>query len=91
MRKSRSARETVMVVLNFTPTPRYSYKVGVPKGGFWRELLNSDAEEFGGSGHGNFGGMDALPVEIHGRPYSLNLTLPPLGALFFKHEGVAPR
>jgi 1,4-alpha-glucan branching enzyme len=91
MRKSRSARETVVVVLNFTPTPRYSYKVGVPKGGFWRELLNSDAEEFGGSGHGNFGGMDALPVEIHGRPYSLNLTLPPLGALFFKHEGIAPR
>jgi 1,4-alpha-glucan branching enzyme len=87
MRKSHSAREIIVVVLNFTPTPRYSYKVGVPKGGFWRELLNSDAEEFGGSGHGNFGGMDGLPVEIHGRPYSLNLTLPPLGALFFKHEG----
>ena len=87
VRKSRSAREMVVVVLNFTPTPRYSYKVGVPRGGFWRELLNSDAEEFGGSGHGNFGGMDASPVEVHGRPYSLNLTLPPLGALFFKHEG----
>jgi len=87
VRKSRSAREMVVVVLNFTPTPRYSYKVGVPRGGFWRELLNSDAEEFGGSGHGNFGGMDASPVEVHGRPYSLNLTLPPLGALFFKQEG----
>ena len=86
IRKSRSTRETVLVVFNFTPTPRYSYKVGVPKGGFWRELLNSDGEEFGGSGHGNFGGMDALPSEVHGRPYSLNLTLPPLGALFFKHE-----
>jgi len=87
IRKSQSTRETILVVLNFTPTPRYSYKVGVPKGGFWRELLNSDGEEFGGSGHGNFGGMEALPVEVHGRPYSLNLTLPPLGALFFKNEG----
>jgi 1,4-alpha-glucan branching enzyme len=87
IRKARSAREKVLVVLNFTPTPRYNYKVGIPQGGFWRELLNSDAEEFGGSGHGNFGGMDAVPVEVHGRPYSLNLTLPPLGALFFKNEG----
>jgi 1,4-alpha-glucan branching enzyme len=87
IRKARSTREMVLVVLNFTPTPRYSYKVGVPKGGFWRELLNSDGEEFGGSGHGNFGGMDAVPIEVHGRPYSLNLTLPPLGALFFKHPG----
>lgn len=86
IRKARSTREIILVVLNFTPTPRYSYKVGVPEGGFWRELLNSDGEEFGGSGHGNFGGMDALPIEVHGRPYSLNLTLPPLGALFFKHE-----
>ena len=87
IRKARSTREMILVVLNFTPTPRYSYKVGVPQGGFWRELLNSDGEEFGGSGHGNFGGMDAVPIEVHGRPYSLNLTLPPLGALFFKHEG----
>jgi 1,4-alpha-glucan branching enzyme len=86
-RKSRSASEIILVVLNFTPTPRYNYQVGAPRGGFWQEILNSDAEEYGGSGHGNFGGIEAVPIEIHGRPYSLKLTLPPLGAVFFKSEG----
>ena len=87
IRKARTTGEIILVVLNFTPTPRYNYRVGVPEGGVWLEILNSDAEEFGGSGHGNFGGVEAAPIEIHGRPYSLKLTLPPLGALFFKHEG----
>jgi 1,4-alpha-glucan branching enzyme len=86
IRKSRSATEIILVVFNFTPTPRYSYQVGTPRGGLWREILNSDAEEYGGSGHGNFGGIEAAPIETHGRPYSLNLTLPPLGAVFFKSE-----
>ena len=86
IRKAQSTPEVVLVVLNFTPTPRLNYKVGVPRGGFWREILNSDAEEFGGSGHGNFGGIEATPVEVHGRQYSLSLTLPPLGAVFFKSE-----
>ena len=86
IRKSRSATEIILVVFNFTPTPRYNYQVGTPRGGLWREILNSDAEEYGGSGHGNFGGIEAAPIEIHGRPYSLNLTLPPLGAVFFKSE-----
>jgi 1,4-alpha-glucan branching enzyme len=86
IRKSRSATEIMLVVFNFTPTPRYSYQVGTPRGGLWREILNSDAEEYGGSGHGNFGGIEAAPIETHGRPYSLNLTLPPLGAVFFKSE-----
>ena len=87
IRKSRSENEIILVVLNFTPTPRYNYQVGTPRGGLWQEILNSDAEEYGGSGHGNFGGIEAVPVEIHGRPYSLKLTLPPLGAVFFKSEG----
>ena len=87
IRKSRSTSEIMLTVLNFTPTPRYNYQVGVPRGGLWQEILNSDAEEYGGSGHGNFGGIDAVPVEIHGRPYSLKLTLPPLGAVFFKSDG----
>ncbi len=87
IRKSRSTSEIILTVLNFTPTPRYNYQVGVPREGLWREILNSDAEEYGGSGHGNFGGIDAVPVEIHGRPYSLKLTLPPLGAVFFKSDG----
>jgi 1,4-alpha-glucan branching enzyme len=86
IRKSRSATEIMLVAFNFTPTPRYSYQVGTPRGGLWREILNSDAEEYGGSGHGNFGGIEAAPIETHGRPYSLNLTLPPLGAVFFKSE-----
>ncbi len=86
-RKSRSTNEIILVVLNFTPTPRYNYQVGAPRGGLWQEILNSDAEEYGGSGHGNFGGIEAVPIEIHGRPYSLKLTLPPLGAVFFKSEG----
>jgi 1,4-alpha-glucan branching enzyme len=58
--------------------------VGVPAGGYWKELLNSDGQEYGGSGIGNAGGAEALPVKTHGRPYSLRLTLPPLGALFLK-------
>jgi 1,4-alpha-glucan branching enzyme len=87
IRKSRSTSEMILVVLNFTPTPRYNYQVGAPRGGLWQEILNSDAEEYGGSGHGNFGEIEAVPVEIHGRPYSLKLTLPPLGAVFFKSEG----
>ena len=87
IRKSRSTSEIILVILNFTPTPRYNYQVGAPRGGLWQEILNSDAEEYGGSGHGNFGGIEAVPNEIHGRPYSLKLTLPPLGAVFFKSEG----
>ncbi|MFH2012126.1 MAG: 1,4-alpha-glucan branching protein GlgB [Pseudomonadota bacterium] len=85
----RNGKETdskVLVVLNFTPVPRYRYRVGVPHGGFWREALNSDSELYGGSGHGNFGGVEATPVKAHGRDYSISLTLPPLGVLFFKSE-----
>lgn len=84
LRKGRSEADTVLVVLNFTPVPRTGYRVGVPSGGYWRELLNSDAQEFAGSGVGNLGGVQAEPIPTHGRPYSLNLTLPPLAALFLK-------
>jgi 1,4-alpha-glucan branching enzyme len=76
--------ETILILLNFTPLPRYNYRVGVPRMGYWREVLNSDAIEYGGSGHGNNGGADATPIPYHGRPCSLNLTLPPLGALYLK-------
>jgi 1,4-alpha-glucan branching enzyme len=58
--------------------------VGVPSGGYWKELLNSDAHEYGGSGMGNMGGTEALAETTHGRPYTLRLTLPPLGALFLR-------
>ncbi|HEY1659793.1 MAG TPA: 1,4-alpha-glucan branching protein GlgB [Candidatus Sulfotelmatobacter sp.] len=86
LRKSESGKETVLVVCNFTPVPRIGYRVGVPSGGFWRELLNSDALEYGGTGMGNLGGVNAELVPEHGRRYSLRLTLPPLAALFLKPE-----
>jgi 1,4-alpha-glucan branching enzyme len=84
LRKSPGGREQIAVVCNFTPVPRYNYRIGAPRGGFWRELLNSDASEHGGSGHGNLGGVEASPVPCFGRMQSLTLTLPPLGAVFLK-------
>ncbi|KAB2832893.1 MAG: 1,4-alpha-glucan branching protein GlgB, partial [Candidatus Brocadia sp.] len=87
IRKGKSTNDVILVVGNFTPVPRNNYRVGVPHGGFWKEALNSDATIYGGSGQGNFGGVDASPVPVHGRAYSLSLTLPPLGILILKHEG----
>jgi 1,4-alpha-glucan branching enzyme len=86
IRKTRSGERTVLVVCNFTPVPRMNYRIGVPTGGFWREVLNSDSAEYGGSGHGNLGGLEAAPVPVHGRHHSINLTLPPLAAVFFVSE-----
>jgi 1,4-alpha-glucan branching enzyme len=76
----------VLVICNFTPVPRSNYRIGVPFGGYWRELLNSDAQEYGGSGTGNMGGVHASDSPSHGRAHSLTLTLPPLAALFLKVE-----
>src|ERR1700722_1529074 len=86
LRKSESAAETVLGIFNFTPVPRLNYRIGVPHGGYWREMLNSDAREYAGSGMGNLGGVQAEEVPAHGRPFSLKLTLPPLAALFFKGQ-----
>ena len=74
----------VLVVCNFTPVPRYEYRIGVPDAGFWKECLNSDAKEYGGSGLGNFGGVEADAAPFHGKPFSLSLTLPPLSVLYFR-------
>jgi len=76
----------VLFVCNFTPQPRINYRVGVPFGGFWKEVLNSDAKEYGGSGQGNLGGAEAAPVPYHGKYYSLSLVLPPLGIVAFRKE-----
>ncbi|HEX6502934.1 MAG TPA: 1,4-alpha-glucan branching protein GlgB [Terriglobales bacterium] len=84
LRKGQSPNDMVLVVGNFTPVPRVSYRIGVPTGGYWRELLNSDGREYGGSGMGNMGGVQAEAVAAHGRPYSVNLTLPPLAILFLR-------
>jgi 1,4-alpha-glucan branching enzyme len=82
IRKGKSTANLVLMVCNFTPVPRQEYRIGAPHGGFWREALNSDATEYGGSGMGNRGGVNADPWPQHGRPFSLPLTLPPLSALF---------
>jgi len=84
LRLAQSPLESLLVVLNFTPVVRNNYLVGVPQGGFWKELLNSDATCYGGSGVGNLGGVEAQPVPHHGRPFSLRLSLPPLGMLVLK-------
>jgi 1,4-alpha-glucan branching enzyme len=86
LRKGKSTDEMMLIVCNFTPVPRHNYRLGVPRGGFWKEVLNSDAKIYGGSGHGNMGGAEASPVPADRRNLSLSLTLPPLGVLFFKHQ-----
>ena len=86
LRKPRKGRP-VLFVANFTPVPRHRYRVGVPVGGRWREVLNTDAETYGGSGQGNYGGLEADDVGMHGRQQSLALVLPPLGAVFLTPDG----
>ncbi len=81
--------DQVLVVLNATPTPRHNYRVGVPRPGTWRELLNSDAEVYGGSGMGNQGSVETAPVAQHGHFHSLNLTLPPLSVTLFAPDPAA--
>ena len=88
LRKGTDSEDIMLVICNFTPVPRHNYRIGVPRVGSWREVLNSDASLYGGSGHGNFGGVDTTPIPSHGRPYSLSLTLPPLGIVFLKNHRV---
>ena len=87
IRKGKSTGDIILVVGNFTPVTRFNYRLGVPCGGLWKEVINSDAKEYGGSGQGNLGGVEATTTRFHGRPYSLNLTLPPLAVMFFKGKG----
>jgi 1,4-alpha-glucan branching enzyme len=84
LRRGRSEEDIILVGCNFTPIPRPNYLVGVPGGGSWQEILNSDASIYGGSGWGNLGGLDSLPISVHGRPRALNLTLPPLSCVFLE-------
>jgi 1,4-alpha-glucan branching enzyme len=87
IRKGKTTSTIILAVCNFTPVPRYSYRVGAPRGGFWQEALNSDAAEYGGSNMGNLGGAEATPVPLHGRSHSVTLTLPPLSVSFLKSAG----
>jgi 1,4-alpha-glucan branching enzyme len=87
LRKAGPGGDLLLVACNMTPVVRRNYRLGVPQGGYWRELLNSDAKHYGGSGQGNFGGVNATPFASHGRAHSLILTLPPLAMVCFKWEG----
>jgi 1,4-alpha-glucan branching enzyme len=82
-----NTRGLFAVVCNFTPVPRHDYRIGLPAEGHWKELLNSDAADYGGSGLGNMGRIEAGPLAAHGRSYSAALNLPPLACLFLKREG----
>ncbi len=86
LRKGATGRDVVLAVFNCTPVPRFNYRVGVPFGGVWNEILNTDATEYGGSGHGNMGRVEAAPVPWLQRPHSLSLTLPPLAAVLLSPE-----
>ncbi len=89
-RKGMSTNDCIVAVCNFTPVQRSNYRIGVPNAGFWREVLNSDAREYGGDGRGNFGGVEAAPIPSHARYASVALTLPPLAILFLKGTGGSP-
>jgi 1,4-alpha-glucan branching enzyme len=84
LRKPRDRGSPILVVSNMTPVPRTNYMMGVPWPGSWREILNSDAAEFGGSGWGNFGEVETVPIRSHGRVHAVVLTLPPLSTLMFQ-------
>jgi len=86
VRRAKDPNDFVVVVANFTPVLRENYRVGVPEAGFYREVLNTDAEAYWGSNVGNLGGVKAEPVPWMDREYSLKLTLPPLGVVFLKRQ-----
>jgi 1,4-alpha-glucan branching enzyme len=86
LRRGYDEEDTVVVAANFTPVPRSNVRLGVPREGRWVEVLNSDAELYGGSGQGNLGGVEATPVGSRGLPCSLLVTLPPLGVVAFRKE-----
>jgi len=86
LRRGRDPGQQVLAAFNFTPVPRHGYRLGVPEGGFWREILNSDADVYGGGGQGNLGGVESEPTPWHGMPNQLTVSIPPLGAVFFENS-----
>ena len=86
-RRGARPEDQVLVCCNFTPVVRENYRVGVDRECTWSELFNSDSHHYGGSGVGNYGQVDSTPVPWHGRTFSVNLTLPPLGVLWLKAIG----
>ena len=86
IRQDASFRNQIAVVLNLTPVTRFRYRVGLPRPGRWREIMNSDAKIYGGSNVGNLGGVVAAQHKCHNQQYSAEMTLPPLSIIAFKAE-----
>ena len=84
IRRAKNPDDYTVVVVNFTPVPRLDYRIGVPDGGWYRELLNSDSARYSGSNMGNGGGVGAEYRPMHGFEYSMSITVPPLGFVLFK-------
>lgn len=89
LRRGKNPNVELLVACNFTPVPRENYRVGAPHSGYWEEVLNSDAEIYGGSGMGNWGGVETVPIRYHGRNQSVSLTLPPLSMVLFRWNGTS--
>ncbi|MBF0269758.1 MAG: 1,4-alpha-glucan branching protein GlgB [Alphaproteobacteria bacterium] len=87
LRKSKGEQDVVLLVSNFTPVLRHGYRVGVPRAGFWQEILNTDSAYYGGSDAGNGGGRQAEEIPWHGQSFSLDLTLPPLSTIALRCKG----
>lgn len=86
VRFSENRKEILLFTFNMTPLPRYEYVLGVPAAGFYKEILNSDAEEYGGSGLGNYGGVHSRDEKRYEWRYSVKVTLPPLAVNIYKYE-----
>jgi 1,4-alpha-glucan branching enzyme len=84
VRYAKNRNDFVVVAMNFTPVPRDNYRIGVPKAGYYNEILNSDADIYGGGNVGNMGGKYSEPIKTHGHPQSISLRIPPLGMVILK-------
>jgi 1,4-alpha-glucan branching enzyme len=89
-RRTKDSERVVVFVGNFSPTPRHDYRIGLPRGGRWREAVNTDSDYYGGSGIGNMGGFEAEAIGWHGQYYSAEVSLPPLAALWLVPEADGP-
>jgi 1,4-alpha-glucan branching enzyme len=87
-RRNADGERVVVFVANLSPVPRHGYRLGLPRAGRWRELVNTDSTHYGGSDMGNYGGIEAEPLGWQGQPYSAEVTLPPLAALWLVPDEV---
>ena len=88
LRSGIASQDSVVVACNFTPVPRFNFRIGVPCAGYWKEILNTDSKDYEGSGQGNFGGVDAVPFPWQSQPCAITVTLPPLGMVWFRFSPI---